>query len=65
MKTHNLDLDLDLPSDIPDLPPPWPETAVAIEWWMQRAQWPSGAMPLDERLSLPFRTHYDQPFVLR
>ncbi len=46
MNTRSLDLDLDLPTDIPDLPPPWPPTDVAIEWWMNCAEWYPNPVPL-------------------
>ena len=64
MNTRSLDLDLDLPTDIPDLPPPWPPTDVAIEWWMNRAEWYPNPVPLDECLDRPSREHQSEPFVL-
>ena len=64
MSTRKLDLDLDLPTDIPDLPPPWPPTDVAIEWWMNRAEWDPNPVPLDERLNRQAREHQSEPFVL-
>lgn len=64
MDTRNIDLDLDLPTDIPDLPPPWPPTDVAIEWWMNRAAWYPTQIPFEERLNRESRAHHSEPFVL-
>lgn len=64
MSIRSSNLDLDLPTDVPDLPPPWPPTDVAIEWWMsvQRELTPSPT--LNERLAYSYRQHFDVPFVL-
>lgn len=65
MSTHSLDLDLSLPTDIPDLPPPWLPTDVAIEWWAASApQGPDAESSLGQRLTDAHRAHCVEPFVL-
>ena len=60
---NTLNLDLDLPTDIPDLPPPWPPTDVAIAWWMDRAASSLNPVPHDECLDRQSREHQHEPFV--
>jgi len=63
MSIPSLDLDLDLPTNIPELPPPWPPTEVAIEWWLNGTVCvPS--LSFEKRLRNPHREHHDEPFVL-
>lgn len=65
MNTLKTDLDLNLPVGIPDLPPPWPPTDVAIDWWMNRAALSGNLVASEERLASPRREHFDEPFILR
>jgi hypothetical protein len=64
MSTRNPDLDLDLSTDIPDLPPPWPPTDVAIQWWQSFKRMMPGNLTLDDYLARTGREHYDEPFVM-
>lgn len=64
MSILKVDLDLDLPTDIPDLPPPWPPTNLAIEWWMNLAACYPSLIPFEERLNRKSREHHSEPFVL-
>ncbi len=65
MSTRNLDLDLNFPTDIPDLPPPWPSTEVAIEWWLERARFFPDPAALERQLASSHREHFDAPFIMR